>query len=70
MPHGGHGGCPGRARCESAADQARRLAEEATAAVADARAKLADAERGESETRAPLEAAEREEQRLSAEAKR
>ena len=54
---------------ESAADEARRLAEEAAAVVADARASLTQAERDESETRAPLEAAEREEQRLSAEAK-
>jgi len=54
---------------ESAAEEARRLAETAAAAVAEVREMLADAERAEAEARTPLEESERETQRLSAEAK-
>src|SRR6185437_3727425 len=52
-----------------AGDSARALAEAARAAADAAREALAAAERAESEAREPLEAAEREWQRLSAEAK-
>ena len=54
---------------ESAAEEARLLAQTAAAAVAEARVKLTDAEHAEAEARTPLEEAERETQRLSAEAK-
>ena len=54
---------------EIAAEEARRLAETAAATVAEAREKLAEAERAEAEARLPLEDAERETQRVSAEAK-
>ena len=54
---------------EAAGDSARALAEAARAAADAAREALAAAERAESEAREPLEAAEREWQRLSAEAK-
>ncbi|MGZ6006176.1 MAG: chromosome segregation SMC family protein, partial [Rhizomicrobium sp.] len=54
---------------EEAADTARALAETARNAAAAARATLVEAERAEAESRGPLENAEREWQRLSAEAK-
>ncbi|MGZ5960956.1 MAG: chromosome segregation SMC family protein [Rhizomicrobium sp.] len=54
---------------EEAADTARALAETARNAAAAARATLVEAERAEAEWRGPLENAEREWQRLSAEAK-
>jgi len=54
---------------ESAGDKARALAEAARAAAELAREALAAAELRETETRGPLEDAEREWQRLSAEAK-
>jgi chromosome segregation protein len=54
---------------ETAGDAARALAEAAHAAAEQAREALAAAELAETETRAPLEAAEREWQRLCAEAK-
>ncbi|MGA7675494.1 MAG: chromosome segregation protein SMC [Rhizomicrobium sp.] len=54
---------------ETAADNARALAQTAAVAVAEARAMLTEAELAEQQKRAPLEEAEREAQRLSAEAK-
>ena len=54
---------------ESVADGARARAEAARTAAAAARQLLADAERAESDARGPLEDADREWQRLSAEAK-
>jgi chromosome segregation protein len=54
---------------QSATEQARSLAEEARLALTNARMALEDAERAEAEARQPLEAAERETQMLSAEAK-
>jgi chromosome segregation protein len=54
---------------ESAADEARRLAEAAAENADTARARLADAELAEAETRTTLEGTEREVQGLSAEAK-
>jgi chromosome segregation protein len=54
---------------EEAADTSRARAEAARNAAAAARAALADAERAEADSRGPLEDAEREWQRLSAEAK-
>jgi chromosome segregation protein len=54
---------------EEAAERARELAQTARAAAAAAREALAEAQRAETETRGPLEHAEREWQRLSAEAK-
>ncbi|MEI9993528.1 MAG: chromosome segregation protein SMC [Rhizomicrobium sp.] len=54
---------------EEAAERARALTETARTAAAAARDALSEAQRQESETRTPLEAAEREWQRLSAEAK-
>ena len=54
---------------QSATEKARSQAESARLALTSARAALADAERAEATAREPLEAAERESQRLSAEAK-
>ncbi|HVU19867.1 MAG TPA: AAA family ATPase, partial [Rhizomicrobium sp.] len=54
---------------QSATEQARSLAEAARVALTNAQTALEDAERAEREARAPLEAAERETQMLSAEAK-
>ncbi|MBU6299382.1 MAG: AAA family ATPase, partial [Alphaproteobacteria bacterium] len=54
---------------EEAADEARRLAETASALAAEARNKLSEAELAESSARSPLEDVERDVQRLSAEAK-
>ncbi len=54
---------------EDAAERARAAAEIARTATAVARETLAEAQRLENETRGPLETAEREGQRLSAEAK-
>ena len=53
---------------EAAAEDARTLAQTAAAAAADARAALAEAELAERQSRAPFETAEREVQRLAAEA--
>ncbi|HTT96531.1 MAG TPA: chromosome segregation protein SMC [Rhizomicrobium sp.] len=54
---------------QSATEQARSLAEAARLALTNARMALEDAERAEADARTPLEAAERETQVLSAEAK-
>ncbi|MDE2265406.1 MAG: chromosome segregation protein SMC [Alphaproteobacteria bacterium] len=54
---------------EDSADEARQLAETASALAAEARTKLAETELAEAATRGPLEDSEREVQRLSAEAK-
>ena len=54
---------------EAAAEEARTLAAAARVAMADARAKLENAEFAETATRAPLEVTERHVQALSAEAK-
>ncbi len=55
--------------CEAETETARGLAETARAAAAEARARSQDAETAETSAREPLEAAEREVQRLAAEVK-
>ncbi|HEY0282502.1 MAG TPA: AAA family ATPase, partial [Rhizomicrobium sp.] len=65
----GAAGAPDVRAAEAAAEEARALAQTAAAAAAEARAALAEADLAERQARAPLEDAEREAQRLAAEAK-
>ncbi|MGB8600618.1 MAG: AAA family ATPase [Rhizomicrobium sp.] len=62
-------GAPDVKTTEEAVAEARRVAEQATAAVAQARQHLQEAEKTEQALRAPVENAEREVNKLSAEAK-